>query len=103
MAHADRHKSGHPERSEFRCCAAIPDKLPTRFGSASIGDRVRDRVAGATAHQEHSVAHRIPVVEHCTAQGGPGRDLRCLVAPYRAILRYYRYDTPYRAILFKGV
>ena len=26
-----------------------------------------------------------------------------LVAPYRAILRYYRCDTPYRAILFKGV
>ena len=25
-----------------------------------------------------------------------------LVAPYRAILRYYRCDTPYRAILFKG-
>ena len=24
-----------------------------------------------------------------------------LVAPYRAILRYYRCDTPYRAILFK--
>ena len=27
--------------------------------------------------------------------------LGCLVAPYRAILRYYRCDTPYRAILFK--
>ena len=26
-----------------------------------------------------------------------------LVAPYRAILRYYRCDTPYRAMLFKGV
>ena len=26
---------------------------------------------------------------------------RSLVAPYRAILRYYRCDTPYRAILFK--
>ena len=26
-----------------------------------------------------------------------------LVAPYRAILRYYRCDTPYRAILFKEV
>ena len=25
-----------------------------------------------------------------------------LVAPYRAILRYYRCDTTYRAILFKG-
>ena len=25
-----------------------------------------------------------------------------LVGPYRAILRYYRCDTPYRAILFKG-
>ena len=25
-----------------------------------------------------------------------------LVAPYRAILRYYRCDTPYRAILLKG-
>ena len=25
-----------------------------------------------------------------------------LVAPYRAILRYYRCDNPYRAILFKG-
>ena len=25
-----------------------------------------------------------------------------LVAPYRAILRYYRCDTPYRAILFQG-
>ena len=25
-----------------------------------------------------------------------------LVAPYRAILRYYRWDTPYRAILFQG-
>ena len=25
-----------------------------------------------------------------------------LVAPYRAILRYYRCDTPYGAILFKG-
>ena len=25
-----------------------------------------------------------------------------LVAPYRAILRYYRCDTPYRSILFKG-
>ena len=25
-----------------------------------------------------------------------------LVAPYRAILRYYHRDTPYRAILFKG-
>ena len=25
-----------------------------------------------------------------------------LVAPYRAILRYYRCDTPYRAILFEG-
>ena len=25
-----------------------------------------------------------------------------LVAPYRAILRYYRCDTPYRATLFKG-
>ena len=24
------------------------------------------------------------------------------MAPYRAILRYYRCDTPYRAILFKG-
>ena len=27
---------------------------------------------------------------------------RCLVAPYRAILRYYRCDTPYCAILFRG-
>ena len=27
---------------------------------------------------------------------------RALVAPYRAILRYYRCDTPYRAIPFKG-
>ena len=26
-----------------------------------------------------------------------------LVAPYRAILRYYHCDTPYCAILFKGV
>ena len=26
----------------------------------------------------------------------------CLVARYRAILRYYRCDTPYRAILFQG-
>ena len=26
-----------------------------------------------------------------------------LVAPYRAILRYYRCDTPYRAILFQGI
>ena len=26
----------------------------------------------------------------------------CLVAPYRAILRYYRCDTPYRAIVFQG-
>ena len=36
---------------------------------------------------------------------GAGRKAqgRCLVAPYRAILRYYRCDTPYRAILFKGV
>ena len=25
-----------------------------------------------------------------------------LVAPYRAILRYYRCDTPYRAMLFQG-
>ena len=25
-----------------------------------------------------------------------------LVAPYRAILRYYRCDTPYRAILVQG-
>ena len=25
-----------------------------------------------------------------------------VVAPYRAILRYYRCDTPYSAILFKG-
>ena len=25
-----------------------------------------------------------------------------LVAPYRATLRYYRCNTPYRAILFKG-
>ena len=28
--------------------------------------------------------------------------LEALVAPYRAILRYYRCDTPYRAIPFKG-
>ena len=28
--------------------------------------------------------------------------IRGLVAPYRAILRYYRCDTPYRAMLFKG-
>ena len=28
--------------------------------------------------------------------------LKVLVAPYRAILRYYRCDTSYRAILFKG-
>ena len=28
--------------------------------------------------------------------------LKYLVAPYRAILRYYRCDTPYSAILFKG-
>ena len=28
--------------------------------------------------------------------------LSALVAPYCAILRYYRCDTPYRAILFKG-
>ena len=26
-----------------------------------------------------------------------------LEAPYRAILQYYRCDTPYRAILFKGI
>ena len=26
-----------------------------------------------------------------------------LVAPYRAILRYYRCDTPYRAVLYNGV
>ena len=33
------------------------------------------------------------------------RSIECfslLVAPYRAILRYYRCDTPYCAILFKG-
>ena len=28
--------------------------------------------------------------------------LQTLVTPYRAILRYYRCDTPYRAILFQG-
>ena len=30
------------------------------------------------------------------------RSLPCLVAPYRAILRYYRCDISYRAILFQG-
>ena len=35
----------------------------------------------------------VPLFVHC---------LISLVAPYRAILRYYRCDTPYRAILFKG-
>ena len=30
-------------------------------------------------------------------------DSDTLVAPYRAILRYYRCDTPYRAILLKRV
>ena len=33
----------------------------------------------------------------------PRKLLGYLVAPYRAILRYYRCDTPYRAILFQGV
>ena len=37
------------------------------------------------------------------ARGGPAsKNLSNLVAPYRAILRYYRCDTPYRAILFQG-
>ena len=34
-----------------------------------------------------------------TCLGGPNANL---VAPYRAILRYYRCDAPYRTILFKG-
>ena len=33
---------------------------------------------------------------------GSGKALRGLVTPYRAILRYYRCDTPYRVILFRG-
>ena len=33
---------------------------------------------------------------------GVGVVKRTLVAPYRAILRYYPCDTPYRAILLKG-
>ena len=31
-----------------------------------------------------------------------GRRHGCLVAPRRAMLRYYRCDTPYRAILIQG-
>ena len=34
--------------------------------------------------------------------GAPRDALLTLVAPYRSILRYYRCDTPYCAILLKG-
>ena len=42
---------------------------------------------------------------HFVSNPGRSHSGRCtasLVAPYRAILRYYRCDTPYRAILFQG-
>ena len=42
---------------------------------------------------------RTLVVENTLAQVS----VACLMAPDRAILRYYRCDTPYRVILFREV
>ena len=73
----------------------LPGRLLTLF--ASRGRDHFDRAVLATSMQTK------PLMRFPSRLLGVLRLLYdALVAPYRAILRYYRCDTPYRAILFEG-
>ena len=87
---------GTPWHAHATCCPGVVSPISSVKRISAAAELAPGPGAGGAC------CSRNPAVHHSAESLGKTKAHLSLVAPYRAMLRYYRCDTLYRAMLFQG-